>query len=125
QQAGAPVVGTLSTVSVEISRDYLAAFDQGLSSIGYVPGQNLIIESRWAEGRYDRLPELAAELVRRQVAVIAAFAPPAVLAAKAATATIPIVATFDSDPVGRGLIASLNRPGGNATGVSVLTSELE
>jgi putative ABC transport system substrate-binding protein len=98
-QQAMPVIGTISTVSLEISRDYLAAFDLGLSSIGYVPGQNVTIESLWAEGRYDRLPELAAELVRRQVDVIAAFAPPAVQAAKAATATIPIVATFDSDPV--------------------------
>jgi putative tryptophan/tyrosine transport system substrate-binding protein len=124
-QQAMPVIGSLSTVSVETSRDYHAAFYQGLSSIGYVVGQNLTVESRWAEGRYDRLPEFAADLVRRQVAVIAAFAPPAVLAAKAATATIPIVATFDSDPVASGLVASLNRPGGNATGVSVMTSMLE
>src|SRR5258708_5866470 len=99
QEPAMPVIGSLSTVSAETSRDYHAALYQGLSSIGYVPGQNLIVESRWADGRYDRLPEFAADLVRRQVAVIAAFAPPAVLAAKAATGTIPIVATFDSDPV--------------------------
>jgi ABC-type uncharacterized transport system substrate-binding protein len=125
QQLGMPVIGSLSTVTPETSRTFHASFYQGLSSLGYVQGRNLAIETRWAEGRYDRLPELAADLVGRQVAVIAAFAPPATLAAMRATATIPIVATFDSDPVASGLIASLNRPGGNATGISVLTSELE
>ena len=125
KQSPRAVVGSLSTVSLETSRAFQAAFYEGLGSLGYVQGQNLAVEDRWAEGRYDRLPELAADLVRRQVDVIVAFAPPATLAAMRATVTIPIVATFDSDPVASGLIASLNRPGGNATGVSVLTSELE
>jgi putative tryptophan/tyrosine transport system substrate-binding protein len=120
-----PVVGSLSVASADVSRALYAALYLGLGETGYVPGQNVQVELRWAEGRFERLPQLAADLVSRQVAVIAAFGPPATLAAKAATSTIPIVATFDSDPVERGLIASLNRPGGNATGVSVLTSELE
>lgn len=120
-----PVIGSLSVATAEVSRHLHAALYRGLRETGYVSGQNVEVELRWAEGRYERLPQLAADLVSRQVAVIAAFGPPATLAAKAATSTIPIVATFDSDPVERGLIASLNRPGGNATGVSVLTSELE
>ena len=125
QRPAMPVIGSLSTVSPETSQAFYVAFYEGLASLGYIQGENLTVEARWAEGRYDRLPELAADLVRRRVAVIAAFAPPATLAAMRATVTIPIVATFDSDPVASSLIASLNRPGGNATGVSVLASELE
>src|SRR5882724_7877981 len=118
QQKALPVVGVLSSGSPGPFAPYVAAFHQGLSETGYVEGQNLVIEYRWAENRYDRLAELAADLVGRKVDVILAMGgtPPA-LAAKAATSTIPIV--FSSgDPIGFGLVASLARPGGNLTGVS-------
>ena len=118
QQTGLPVVGFLSGTSAA------TAVREGLKDAGYVEGQNIAIEYRWAEGQYDRLPALAAELARRPVAVIFASGVPPVLAAKAATSTIPIVFTIAGDPVQLGIVASLNRPGANITGVSMLAVEL-
>ena len=125
QQKAMPVIGYLSSVSPGPSAPAVAAFRQGLAETGYVEGQNLAIEYRWAEGNYDRRPALAADLVGRKVDLIATGGgPPSAFAAKTATSTIPIVFVLGDDPVATGLIASLARPGGNLTGVSFLLVEL-
>jgi putative tryptophan/tyrosine transport system substrate-binding protein len=125
QQPALPVIGYLGASSRENDAPTLASTREGLKESGFVEGQNVTIDYRWADGRYDRLPALAADLVRRPVDII--FAPsstPAALAAKAATASIPIVFTVGSDPVAVGLVTSLSRPGGNVTGVSILVNLL-
>jgi putative ABC transport system substrate-binding protein len=124
QQLAIPVVAFLDAASLEIEVRGLAEFRRGLSEIGYVEGQNVMIEYRSAEGQADRLPALAADMVRRRVAVIATMANNAAVAAKATTSTIPIVFTVGGDPIKMGLVDSLNRPGGNITGVSFLSSDI-
>ena len=124
QQPATAVVGFLHGASPEGYARMVTAFTQGLKEAGYVDGHNVAIEFRWAEGHYDQLPAMAADLVRRQVAVIVTGGTPPAFAAKAATSTIPIVINVGIDPVQAGLIASLNRPGGNVTGVALLTVEL-
>jgi putative ABC transport system substrate-binding protein len=119
-----PVIGILGGPTASSWAPEVAAFHQGLSEAGYSEGRNLATEARWADGHYDRLPAMAADLIQRQVAVIVAFTTPAVRAAKAVTATIPIVFTTISDPVQIGLVGSLSRPGGNVTGVSTLSVEV-
>ena len=125
QQPAMPVIGFLSTRSPEESAHLVAAFQSGLADNGYIAGQTVLIEYRWALGQYDRLPTMAADLVRRPVAVLATVGgEPAAMAAKTVTSTIPIVFAMD-DPVKQGLVESFNRPGGNATGMAVLSPDLE
>ena len=125
QQPALPVIGYLGSASPEGEREFVAAFRRGLAEIGYVEGRNVAIEYRWADGQNDRLPALAADLVRLQVGAIAApGATQSALVAKAATRTIPIIFELGADPVEIGLVASLNRPGGNITGVSELNVEM-
>ena len=125
QQSGMPVVGFISGGAAEADARFAAAFRKGLNETGYVDGQNVTVEYHWLEGRYDSVPALVADLVRRQVTVIATPATPAAaLAAKAATMTIPIIFSAAGDPVQLGLVASLARPGGNVTGINYFSSEL-
>jgi putative ABC transport system substrate-binding protein len=125
QQATVPVIGYLGAQSADDDyKNHTVPFFQGLKETGYIEGQNVAVEYRWAESQYDRLPALAAALVRRRVAVIAAAGTPAALVAKAATVTIPIVFTTGGDPVALGLVGSLNRPGANLTGIANLSAEL-
>ncbi len=123
-QTTMPIVRFLHSGSLSGRETQVAAFREGLADSGYIEGKNVVIEYRWAEGHYDLLPELTADLIHRQVAVIAASPLPSALVAKQATTTIPIVFVAGDDPIKHGLAASLSHPGGNATGVSLLTAGL-
>src|SRR5262249_21279435 len=124
QQSAMLVIGYLNPTPPDMSGDRLAAFRLGLKDTGYIEGENVSIIYRWADNQLDRMPEMASELMRRQVSVIAAFTPSAALAAKGASSTIPIVFTVPQDPVQLGLVTSLARPGGNLTGVNFFGAEL-
>jgi putative ABC transport system substrate-binding protein len=124
QQPAMPVIGFLSSVSAPVTNKRISSFNQGLREIGFVVGTNVILDVRLAEGNYDRLPTMAADLVSRPVGLIAALAPPAALAAKAVTTSIPIVFIVALDPVDAGLVTSLNRPGGNITGITFIGASL-
>src|SRR6516164_4367761 len=124
QQSAIPVIGYVSSLTQAISVRVDAAFRRGLSDMGYVEGQNVSIQYRWITDRYDALPAMAADLVQRQVAAIIALGPPAVLAAKAATQTIPIVFVTGADPLKFGFVASFNNPGGNVTGIWLVLTAL-
>jgi putative ABC transport system substrate-binding protein len=124
QQPARPVIGYLSAQSKAAALEQTAKFNRGLNEMGFVDGQNVAIEYRWADGQYERLPAMATELVHRPVDLIVAQAPPAALAAKAATTTIPIVFVVGVDPIAVGLVESLSLPSGNATGMTLMTGPL-
>src|SRR5262245_53471348 len=124
QQSAMPVIGMLDARSPGTTENLLRAFRQGLKEIGYVEGENVALEYRWADNQIDRLPALAAELARRQVSIITGSTPAVALAVKQATTTVPIVFLVNEDPVRLGLVGSLARPGGNATGINIFSSEL-
>ena len=126
QPSSMPVIGFLNSGSPQPFANYVSGFRFGLRQTGYIDGQSVTIEFRWAEGHYDRLPEMAADLVRRKVAVLVSTGgSPSVMAAKAATATIPIVFTIGIDPIHLGIVTSLSRPGGNITGVNLFATQME
>jgi ABC-type uncharacterized transport system substrate-binding protein len=124
QQPAVPTVGWLDFESPEAARESIPAFQQGLADAGYVEGRNVLVEYRWAEGRNDRLPALAADLVQRQVTAMVALTTSSALAAKVATQTIPVVFRIGSDPVALGLVTSFNRPAGNLTGIANFSAEI-
>src|SRR5262245_2391373 len=124
QQPAMPVVGFLNGSSAAGYAKFLSEFRRGLNSMGFIEGQNVLVEYRWAEGHYERLPDLADDLIRRKVAIIAATSTPAALVAIKATTTIPIVFTSGSDPVELGLVTNIARPGGNVTGATQITMEV-